>query len=57
MKNKKIYEVPALCVTELETEDIMAASDLLGWDLVQSGELLGSGEIEFDLISIEEDLH
>ena len=52
---KKIYEVPALYVTELETEDIMAASDFLGNDLIQSGEILGKGEINFEAI-IENDL-
>ena len=54
MKNKKIYEVPALFVTELETEDIMAQSDLMGWDLIQSGEILANGEIDYGAL-IESD--
>ena len=55
MKNKKIYEVPALFVTELETEDIMLASDLLGQELIASGEILGSGEIDYQAL-IDADL-
>lgn len=51
---KKIYEVPALLVTELETEDIMAVSDLLGYELMNSGEILASGEIDYQtLIEID----
>ena len=52
---KKIYEVPALFVTELETEDIMASSDLLGYDLIQSNGILGSGEIDYEAL-IDSDL-
>ena len=55
MKNKKIYEVPALFVTELETEDIMATSDLLGYDLMQTGEILANGEIDYQAM-IQADL-
>ena len=55
MKNKKIYEVPALFVTELETEDIMAQSALMGWDLIQSGEILANGEIDYGAL-IESDM-
>ncbi len=48
MKTKKIYEVPAFYVTELTTEDIMAESDLLGWELIKDGEILGHEMIEID---------
>ena len=50
---KKIYESPALMVTELETEDIMAASDLLGWEIINSGEVLGHGTIEMIEIDLQ----
>ncbi len=48
MKNKKTYEVPTLMVTEIETEDIMLASSLIGENLRETDNLLGYDTIEID---------
>ena len=44
---KKIYESPALMVTEIETEDIILVS---GLTTVAEENLLGQGEIKFEEI-------
>lgn len=49
MKNKKTYEVPVLTVTELETEDVILVSRLVGSE-ININDILGSGEIQWDLI-------
>ena len=41
---KKIYEAPALMVTEIEAEDIILVSGLI---TVADADLLGEGTIEF----------
>ncbi len=48
IKNKKIYEVPALLVTEIEAEDIIAVSGLIGEEIRINGEALGYDTIEID---------
>ena len=48
---KKIYESPALMVTEIETEDIILASSLI---TVRSEDLLlGQGTIDFGKIDMD----
>ena len=47
---KKIYESPALMVTEIETEDIILVSGLI---TVISEKLLGQGTIDFSEIDID----
>ena len=46
MKKKK-YEAPTIYVTEIETEDIILTSGLLG------SEILGYGTIDYNMIEID----
>ena len=56
MIKKKIYEVPSLTVTELETKDILMTSGLLGSELLTKNEILGHGTIDYyDMIEIDLD--
>ena len=47
---KKIYEAPALMVTEIEAEDIILVSGLI---TVINENLLGQGTIDFGTIDID----
>ena len=49
--NKKIYEIPSLMVTELETEDIITESALIDQDFItdiNAEDVLGYVQIEVD---------
>ena len=45
---KKKYETPALKVTELETEDVIAVSALMDEAIIAGNEHLGYTAIEID---------
>ena len=45
---KKTYEIPALNVTEIETEDVIAISILMGQDIINDAKTLGYGTIQVD---------
>ena len=45
---KKVYEIPALNVTEIETEDIIAVSILMGQDIINEEKTLGYGKVQID---------
>lgn len=53
MMKKKIYEVPVLCITELETNDIMMTSGLIGSELLARDEILSYGIIDYSMIEID----
>lgn len=53
MMKKKIYEAPVLCITELETKDIMMTSGLIGSELLGKNEILGYGSIDYGMIEID----
>jgi len=50
--NKKIYEIPALTVTEIETEDVITESSLIDQDFINDignqSDILGHVTIEVD---------
>ena len=50
--NKKIYEIPALTVTEIETEDVITESSLVDQDILdkinEQSDILGYTTIEVD---------
>ncbi len=48
MKNKKTYEVPTLMVTEIETEDIITISTLIGQNIIDAQQHLGYDTIMID---------
>ena len=51
MKNfdtKKKYESPILMVTELETEDVITISALIGQDIIDAHQHLGYGTVLVD---------
>lgn len=55
MKKKK-YEAPTIYVTEIETEDILMTSGLLGSELLTKNEILGHGTIDYyNMIEIDLD--
>ena len=45
---KKVYEIPVLNVTEIETEDVIAISILMGQDIINDAKTLGYGTIQVD---------
>ena len=45
---KKTYEIPSLKVTEIETEDVIAISILMGQDIINDAKTLGYGTIQVD---------
>ena len=47
MMKKKIYEVPSLAVTEIETKDVVTVSGLIGDNLLAGDKALGYGKIEW----------
>ena len=47
-KMKKIYEIPSLKVTEIEAEDIIAVSILMGQDIINEEKTLGYGKVQVD---------
>ncbi|MBR2884416.1 MAG: hypothetical protein IKB93_06435 [Clostridia bacterium] len=55
MKKKK-YEAPTIYVTEIETEDIILTSGLLGSEILERNEILGHGTIDYyNMIGIDLD--